>query len=276
MNDIAKALARILQPSSSSASLLREDGPSPDPLPLQRGAATGEGWTVNLTRRRLLGGMSALAVAGPVAARTYIGEVPWAPNAALPPQGADDTAPFLTPSERAFVTAAVDRLIPEDEFPSASQLGVVDFIDRQLAGAYGRGDIYYMQGPFEDGLPTQGYQAEAPALLYRQAIEDIEAWLGEPFADLAPERQDEALTALSEDEAELEHVEPKTFFELLWQNTKEGYFGDPLYGGNRDMAAWRMIGFPGARYDYRPWIAHGGEPVVLEPVSVGGFAQRSE
>jgi gluconate 2-dehydrogenase gamma chain len=59
---------------------------------------------------------------------------------------------------------------------------------------------------------------------------------------------------------------------MLHQNTVEGYFADPVYGGNRDMAGWRMVGFPGARYDYRPFLSRRGEELDLEPVSVAGFA----
>ena len=55
---------------------------------------------------------------------------------------------------------------------------------------------------------------------------------------------------------------------MLWQNTKEGFFADPVYGGNRDMAGWRMIGFPGARYDYRDWIFRYNEPYPLPPVGI--------
>ncbi|PZX15267.1 gluconate 2-dehydrogenase gamma chain [Palleronia aestuarii] len=226
------------------------------------------------SRRGFLAGISSLAITLPVFAREYSGAVPWHPKEAVPPNAFDPAARFLDDEERAFVTAAVDRLIPADEFPSASELGVVDFIDAQLAGFYGRGEIYYMEGPFEDGLPTQGYQAEAPALLYRQAIADIRAGLsqaGQPdFVDLSPEDQDELLTNLSEGAGDLEHTDGKTFFDTLWQNTLEGYFGDPVHGGNRNMEAWRMIGFPGARYDYRPWVDHGGKPLTFEPVSVGG------
>lgn len=233
-----------------------------------------------IKRRAFLLTVSFLALDATARAREFRGGVPWSPNAALPPEVFDPGRHYLTSAERAFLTAAVDRLIPEDEFPSASQLGVVDFIDSQLAGAFGRGDIYYLQGPFEKGLPTQGYQSEAPALLYRQAIADIEeglqAELGKRFSELSEADQDTALKTLAEGKSDLPNVDGKTFFDMLWQNTKEGYFGDPVHGGNRDMAAWRMIGFPGARYDYRPYVDHGGQPVVLDPVSVGGFAQGSQ
>ena len=62
----------------------------------------------------------------------------------------------------------------------------------------------------------------------------------------------------------------KAFFALLLQNTLEGYFADPIYGGNRDMAAWRMIGFPGAHYDFRPYVSRFGEPYALPPVGISG------
>lgn len=227
---------------------------------------------MHMLRRSFLLGVSALALAAGAQAREYRGGIPWTSGKAQPPDAFDADKRFLTAEERRFVTAAVDRLIPADDTPSASEIGAVDYIDAQLAGAYGRGDIYYLQPPFQQGLATQGYQAEAPALLYRQAIADIEAFLAAEnhgrFADLGAASQDDLLTRLSEGEIELEHVHAKTFFDTLWQNTLEGFFGDPVYGGNRDMAGWRMIGFPGARYDYRPWLDHGGKPVVLDPVSV--------
>jgi len=52
----------------------------------------------------------------------------------------------------------------------------------------------------------------------------------------------------------------------------EGFFADPAYGGNRDMASWRMIGFPGARYDYRDFVSRHNETYPLPPVSILGAA----
>ena len=63
-------------------------------------------------------------------------------------------------------------------------------------------------------------------------------------------------------------VNSKAFFQLLWQNTKEGFFADPVYGGNRNMVGWKMIGFPGARYDYRDWIDKHNQPYPLPPVGL--------
>lgn len=227
-----------------------------------------------LTRRALLGGASFLALSTTSFARTFVGGIPWKPREANPPQAFDPNARFFTDDERAFMTAVVDRLIPKDDFPSASEAGVLTFLENQLSGSYGRGDIYYMKGPFQRGLPTQGYQEQAPALLYRQAIADIEAKLKsenrKPFSQLDAKAQDQFLHDLSDGKVGLEHVDGKTFFDTLWQDTQLGYLGDPVHGGNRDMASWRMIGFPGARYDYRPYIDHNGKELKFDPISVGG------
>jgi gluconate 2-dehydrogenase gamma chain len=65
-------------------------------------------------------------------------------------------------------------------------------------------------------------------------------------------------------------VSSTEFFALLLENTMEGFFADPIYGGNRDMAGWKLIGFPGARYDYRDWVERHNEPYPLPPVSIMG------
>lgn len=186
---------------------------------------------------------------------------------------------FFTPAEAAFVEAAVARLIPSDATgPGAIEADVPRFIDRQLAGPYGAGDHFYLQPPFPKGLPTQGWQMGAPSEVYRSAVPSIDRWsvatYGRPFAALDPAAQDEALKALEDGKADLGGgSDAKAFFTLLLQNTIEGYFADPVYGGNRDMGPWRMIGFPGARYDLTPWVSRYNAPYTLQPVSVTG---RSE
>ncbi len=65
-------------------------------------------------------------------------------------------------------------------------------------------------------------------------------------------------------------ADAKTFFTLLWQNTQEGFWSDPVYGGNRGMAGWKLIGFPGARYDHGPYVAKHGEIYPLPPVGLKG------
>jgi len=77
--------------------------------------------------------------------------------------------------------------------------------------------------------------------------------------------------AVHTDEANAQHYEvPSAFFGLVLQNTMEGFFADPVYGGNRDMVAWKMLGFPGARYDYRDHVERHGQRYPLPPVSIAG------
>ena len=64
-------------------------------------------------------------------------------------------------------------------------------------------------------------------------------------------------------------VDAKTFFAMLLQNTKEGYFSDPVYGGNRDMVGWKLIGFPGAYANYYELVDQHGIAFKRPPMSLG-------
>lgn len=174
-----------------------------------------------------------------------------------------------------FLRAACDRLIPADEVgPGAVELGVPEFLDRQMAGPFGYAVTWYMQGPFYDGYEEQGWQSRRnPRQLYRDAIRAINesvgaANAGKVFAELSPKEQDKLLKALHKGKYKLDGVNGSLFFKWLLTNTKEGYFADPMYGGNRNMDSWRMLGFPGARGEFAAWVNRTGEPYPLPPVSV--------
>ncbi|SDX69372.1 gluconate 2-dehydrogenase gamma chain [Albimonas donghaensis] len=220
---------------------------------------------------------AATAWAGRASAETHRGGVPWSPSADDAPFHGTREAHFLTDAEFAVVDAMCARILPGDENdPGAREAGAAVFIDRQLASPWGRGELWYMQGPFSEGLPTQGYQADfTPAALYRAAIAAVEghcatAFDGRGFADLAEDEQDQVLTAMDEETLTFDHVPAKSFFDMMRENTIEGFFCDPIYGGNADMVGWRLVGFPGARYDYRPWLDHGGRRLDLPPVGIAG------
>jgi gluconate 2-dehydrogenase gamma chain len=197
--------------------------------------------------------------------------LPWAADVTDRPPRRDERPGyiFFSPAEAAFVEAAAARMIPSDSTgPGAAEAEVPRFIDRQLAGPYGEGDRFYWQ-------PTQGWQMGPPASVYRAGIAAVDAWsgatYGRPFAALDPATQDSALKALEDGTAALGGgTDAKAFFALLLQNVIEGYFADPIYGGNRDMGAWAMIGFPGARYDLTPWVSRYGEAYPLPPVGLTG------
>lgn len=233
-----------------------------------------------LTRSGALGAAAAtVGSTGAADGRTIHGTVPWAPGEAAPPTPVSETGPYVyfTPEEASFIESAVARLIPADDLgPGARELGCPLFLDRQLAGPYGQALRWYMQGPWAKGTATQGYQSRmTPAQLYRAAIRAINAHCHATFekinfAELNPEDQDKVLGELEEGKIELDQVDAKAFFKQLLLNTREGFFADPLYGGNKDMTAWKMIGFPGARYDYRDYVAKHGEKFPLPPVSLRG------
>jgi gluconate 2-dehydrogenase gamma chain len=245
---------------------------------------------VNLDRRQFLIGGVAAGVAGATAATIHDGElgappqtirgaVPWKEGTADAPPGASGTGyVFFTTAEAAFIEAAVGRLIPDDPVgPGGVEANVPFFLDRQLAGPFGRGDHYYLGGPWPKGTAEQGYQSRfSPAQLYRAAIPAIDAYVAAnlgaaTFSALAAADQDKLLKGLESGDVKLDGgVDSKTYFAMLLQNTKEGYFSDPIYGGNKDMGAWKMIGFPGAHYDYKEWVTRHGERVPYPPVGFKG------
>jgi hypothetical protein len=161
---------------------------------------------------------------------------------------------FLTEAEVAFLTAACDTLIPRDDYPSASEAGVVDYIDLQMATGYGAGAGLYLQGPFEEGAPEQGWQVGmTPAELMRAGVaaaDDAAGGASGGFEGLSQSDREAFLTELENDTRDLGDVPAKRFFTELWSLTNEGYFADPAYNGNRGYAGWLMIGFPGAHAYY--------------------------
>ncbi|MEJ0027153.1 MAG: gluconate 2-dehydrogenase subunit 3 family protein [Rhizomicrobium sp.] len=184
---------------------------------------------------------------------------------------------YFTPAEWKFINAAADRLIPSDQDgPGAIELHVPEFIDRQMETEYGHGGLWYLQGPFHPEVDfTLGYQLKySPRDLYRVAIADVNGWCrqthGADFADLSPDQRDQALALLEKGEVGLPNVKANEFFIQLLANVKEGYFADPMYGGNRHMGSWKMIGFPGARADFKDWVAQPGRVYPLGPVSILG------
>jgi len=229
-----------------------------------------------ISRRRVLSS-SLLGAATLAASATFAKTgIPWTAGTSPYPRGFGATR-FFTQPERRCVDALVARLIPTDDLgPGAREAGVVDFIDDQLAGAYGRGESWYMKGPFAEGLKTQGYQSEhPPAGLYRAALAALDAHCRERFGDrafseLEDDEQDTILKEIEDEKLEFEGVSASAFFEMLMENTIEGFFCDPLYGGNRDMVGWKLVGFPGARYDYRDHLDHNGAAIPIEPVSLSG------
>lgn len=200
--------------------------------------------------------------------------VPAPSGPAVADQQPDSVHLFFNSEEAEFVRTAVDILIPKDEWPSASEAGVVGYIDRQLAGAWGAGARLYLEGPFRDGTPEQGYQLPfTPAELYRNAIQGIHRVMdarfgGRRLGQLDTAEQQSFVKALESGTVAIGDVPSAVFFETLLANTIEGYFADPVYGGNRGMAGWRMVGFPGAYAAYAELVAYHGMAFDRPPISM--------
>jgi gluconate 2-dehydrogenase gamma chain len=185
----------------------------------------------------------------------------------------------LTAPEAAFFAAAADTFIPADELtPSGADCGVVIFVDRQLAGAWGGGAKMYRQGPFAKGTPTQGYQLPlTPREFFAAGIVAANAWsrkaYGKDFDRLAPKEREAALKELESGKAALGDFDGKQFFEALLTITMEGFFADPIYGGNRNKAGWRMVGYPGLPAVYSTLIdEYRSKRYVVEPQSIADFS----
>jgi gluconate 2-dehydrogenase gamma chain len=213
--------------------------------------------------------VSALLQGTPAAAAP---QNPTGPTSAVNP--AKPVYLFFNLAEAAFIEAACERLIPADESgPGALGAGVPNYLDKQLGGAWGSGERLYRSGPWQSGSPSQGFQLPfTPAELFHTALRAINRQLetkSTPFGALPPETQDAFLKSLEAGGLDLDGVPSAVFFDMLLRMSVEGFFSDPVYGGNRDMVAWRMIGFPGAYADYYEAIDRHGEKFVREPMSIG-------
>jgi gluconate 2-dehydrogenase gamma chain len=141
---------------------------------------------------------------------------------------------FLNRDEARAVEAIAGRIIPGDaEVPGAREAGAADYVDRALAG----------------------YHRDIQSF-YRRALRALDDHCrrhhGAPFAELAADAQDAVLTAMDSGPERPDGLQPilRELFPLVRAHVIEGTFCDPAYGGNRDGIGWRMVGFPGARWEY--------------------------
>ena len=257
--------------------------PNPGPsFPIRlsrRRLVAGSGVALATTGIASIGAATTLALQGTPEA---------SPVAAEPPEVAqevDRAAEYFNIHEAATVDALVSRILPGSaDDPGAHEAGVVFYIDRSLSGTnLGYSLKTYTQGPFpvvsEEPVPVEaastrdiydfvavateqisryGYQSVlSPQEVYRRGLEFVDAYAQSQFqnnfVDLAPEQQDQILTDMQEDKATgFEGPSGRAFFAQLRNDTIEGMFSDPMYGGNRDMVGWKLIGYPGAQRFYTP------------------------
>jgi len=219
-------------------------------------------------------GGAAAATATPAVIATQSAQ---AQQPAAPPPA---TYEFLNLEEAAFVEALVDHMVPADDLsPKGTAIGINIYIDRALAGAWGKGDRLYMQGPWKRGVPSQGYQLPlTPAQLYRAGIEATNAHCrktyNKRFDQLSEAQREEVLQALSAGRITFESGPPsRPFWGMVYQTVMEGMFSDPIHGGNRDKAGWKLIGFPGAIAVHRENVEKfKNKPFPNDPVSIADMS----
>jgi gluconate 2-dehydrogenase gamma chain len=161
----------------------------------------------------------------------------------------DGHGAFLNDTDAETVAAFTERLMPgAPGKPGARDAGVLNYIDLALAGAY---------ADLQD--------------FYRRGLAQLDAYCrkahGEPFVGLAAAQQDEVIGALEEGKAgEFAWPTAQAFFDTLRTHTMEGMFADPIYGGNKDFAGWRLVGFPGGQPLFTPEDLESTKAFTREPI----------
>ena len=157
---------------------------------------------------------------------------------------------FFNNDDAKTVAAFVERLMPgAPGKPGATDAGVLNYIDISLSGAYSDQQDFYRRG-------------------LAQLDAHCAAVYGKPFRRLAEAQQDECIGALAQDKApEFVWPQARAFFATLRTHTMEGMFSDPVYGGNKDFAGWRLVGFPGAQPIYTPADLGSKDAFAREPVT---------
>ena len=157
---------------------------------------------------------------------------------------------FLNDDDAATVAAFAERLMPGTPgAPGAHDAGVVNYIDLALAGAYADQQDFYRRGLAQlDAFCTKTHNA--------------------PFRQLTGTQQDEVITALETGKAsEFSFPTAQAFYATLRTHTMEGMFSDPVYGGNRDFAGWRLLGFPGSQPLYTEEDMSSRQPFTRLPIT---------
>jgi len=164
------------------------------------------------------------------------------------PSGTEHGA-FFNHADAATIAAFTERLMPNAPGkPGARDADVLNYIDLALAGAYSDLQDFYRRG-------------------LAQLEAHCRSTYKEPFVRLSPERQDEVITSLEEGKTSgFTYPSAREFFNTLRTHTMEGMFADPLYGGNKDFAGWKLVGFPGAQAIFTPGDLQSKQAFVREPI----------
>ena len=165
------------------------------------------------------------------------------------PAGGPGLGAFFNSEDAATVAAFTERLMPgAPGKPGAREADVLNYIDLALAGAYA--DLQYF---------------------YRRGLASLDAYCRktykEPFGRLSAAQQDEVIAALEQSKAsEFSWPSAAAFFNTVRTHTMEGMFADPIYGGNKDFAGWRLVGFPGGQIEFTAADMQSSGPFTRLPI----------
>ncbi|RYE45587.1 MAG: gluconate 2-dehydrogenase subunit 3 family protein [Hyphomicrobiales bacterium] len=195
-----------------------------------------------------------------------------------------DSSSYLSlgPQEAACVEALVNVMCPADALtPSGVDCGLHIYIDRQLAGAWGRGDQLYRQGPWHPGKPQHGSQSPlTPEQQFKAGIavlrREVQQRTGKAVEQLDASQLDALLTEVAAGRMDDQRYALGEWFnDIFYPLFVQACFADPIYGGNRDKTFWRAVGFPGLpAFNGRNVVEFRGRafPGASKPQSIDDFS----
>ncbi|WP_394823329.1 gluconate 2-dehydrogenase subunit 3 family protein [Pendulispora albinea] len=188
------------------------------------------------------------------------------------------------PEEAAFVEVMVNVMCPADNLtPNGVDCGLAIFMDRQLAGDFGKGARRYLRGPWKAkaGKPQHGYQSPlTPEQFFKAGIAAANAQckkrFGKPFTELGAADADVFLNEVAAGKIADARVPLGVWFnDLVYPLFTQACFADPIYGGNVDKVFWKMIGYPGLpSNNTRNMVDFRGKPFpgAKTPKSIADFS----
>ena len=173
-----------------------------------------------------------------------------APAAVQPRAAGQEHGTFFNHDEAATIAAFTERLMPgAPGKPGARDAGALNYIDLALAGAYADLQDFYRRG-------------------LAQLEEHCRKIHNESFVRLATTRQDDVIRTLEEGKAgAFTWPTAQEFFNTIRTHTMEGMFADPIYGGNKEFAGWRLVGFPGAQPVFTPADMQSRQAFTRAPIT---------
>jgi gluconate 2-dehydrogenase gamma chain len=232
--------------------------------------------------KQVVGATSALPFAHGLAGGASVSAL--AAHAAPAPANVNTVVGYVSFSqdEAAFVETMVNIMCPADQFsPNGVDCGLAIYIDRQLAGDFGKGAKRYARGPWQQGKPQQGYQLPmTPEQHFKAGVEAANsaciAKHGKPFDQIAPADANAFLNDLGAAKIEDPRLPLGAWFnELVYPLFTQACFADPIYGGNHDKVFWKMIGYPGLpATNTINMVQYRGKPVpgAKDPKSIADFS----